>query len=216
MALKINKKFFILAGETSGDYIGSSIIRGLKEKEGENSIFFGIGGSLMKKEGLRSLYEMNDFNIIGFMNTIYNYKKLNNHKNSIVKNIFEEKPDAIITIDTKGFSLALAKKLKTLFKKSDFRCPLIHFVPPTIWAYGHSRINKWKNLHDGLFCLFKNEEDIFYKNDLKCTYIGNPIIENFLSINKKNNNLENLHKKYNIQKKDINCLLFPGLSLIHI
>ena len=210
MALKINKKFFILAGETSGDYIGSSIIRGLKEKEGENSIFFGIGGSLMKKEGLRSLYEMNDFNIIGFMNTIYNYKKLNNHKNSIVKNIFEEKPDAIITIDTKGFSLALAKKLKTLFKKSDFRCPLIHFVPPTIWAYGQSRINKWKNLHDGLFCLFKNEEEIFNKNDVKCSYLGNPIIENFISIDKKNNNLENLHKKYNIHKQDINCLLFPG------
>ena len=115
MSLKINKKFFILAGETSGDYIGGSIIRGLKEKEGENSIFFGIGGSLMKEEGLRSLYEMKDFNIIGFMNTIYNYKKLNNHKNSIVKNIFEEKPDAIITIDTKGFSFALAKKLKNLF-----------------------------------------------------------------------------------------------------
>ena len=210
MALKINKKFFILAGETSGDYIGSSIIRGLKEKEGENSIFFGIGGSLMKKEGLRSLYEMNDFNIIGFMNTIYNYKKLNNHKNSIVKNIFEEKPDAIITIDTKGFSLALAKKLKNLFKKSDFRCPLIHFVPPTIWAYGQSRINKWKNLHDGLFCLFKNEEEIFNKNDVKCSYLGNPVIENFISIDKKNNNLVNLHKKYNIHKQDINCLLFPG------
>ena len=210
MTLKINKKFFILAGETSGDYIGSHIIRGLKKKEGENSSFFGIGGSLMKEEGLRSLYEMNNFNIIGFMNTIYNYKKLNHYKNTIIKNIFEEKPDAIITIDTKGFSLALAKKLKTLFKKSDFKCPLIHFVPPTIWAYGKSRINKWKNLHDGLFCLFKNEEEIFYKYNVKCAYIGNPVIENFLSINNKNNNLKNLYKKYNIQKKDINCLLFPG------
>ena len=80
MALKINKKFFILAGETSGDYIGSHIIRGLKKKEGENSSFFGIGGSLMKEEGLRSLYEMNNFNIIGFMNTICNYKKLNHYK----------------------------------------------------------------------------------------------------------------------------------------
>ena len=210
MTFKINKKFFVLAGETSGDYIGSSIIRGLKKKEGENSSFFGIGGSLMKEEGLRSLYDMNNFNIIGFMNTIYNYKKLNHYKNTIIKNIFEEKPDAIITIDTKGFSLALAKKLKTLFKKSDFKCPLIHFVPPTIWAYGRCRINKWRNLHDGLFCLFENEEEIFYKYNVKCTYIGNPVIENFLSINKKNNNLENLHKKYNIQKKDINCLLFPG------
>ena len=53
--IKINKKFFILAGETSGDYIGRSIIRGLKDKEGTNSSFFGIGGSLMKEEGLRSI-----------------------------------------------------------------------------------------------------------------------------------------------------------------
>ena len=52
MALKINKKFFILAGETSGDYIGSSIIRGLKEKAGENSIFFGIGGSLIDRKSV--------------------------------------------------------------------------------------------------------------------------------------------------------------------
>ena len=210
MTFKINKKFFILAGETSGDYIGSSIIRGLKKKEGEDSSFIGVGGSLMKEEGLRSLYEMNNFNIIGFMNTIYNYKKLNHYKNTIIKNIFEEKPDAIITIDTKGFSLALAKKLKTLFKKSNFKCPLIHFVPPTIWAYGQSRINKWRNLHNGLFCLFKNEEEIFYKYNVKCAYIGNPVIENFLSINNKNNNLKNIHKKFNIDKQDINCLLFPG------
>ena len=58
--------------------------------------------------------------------------------------------------------------------------------------------------------MFKNEEEIFNKNDVKCSYLGNPVIENFISIDKKNNNLENLHKKYNIHKQDINCLLFPG------
>ena len=58
-------------------------------------------------------------------------------------------------------------------------------MPPTIWAYGQSRINKWKNLHDGLFCLFKNEEEIFIKNDVKCRYLGNPVIENFINIDKK-------------------------------
>ena len=77
MTLSNNKKFFILAGETSSDYIGSSVIRGLKDREGLNTSFFGIGGSLMKEEGLNTIYEMNDFNIMGFINTIYNYKKLN-------------------------------------------------------------------------------------------------------------------------------------------
>jgi lipid-A-disaccharide synthase len=210
MTLNINKKFFILAGETSSDYIGSSIIRGLKDKEGPTTSFFGVGGALMKQEGLNIIYEMNDFNIMGFVNTIYNYRKLNNYKNNIINHILREQPDAVITIDTKGFSLALAKKLKALFKENNFKCPLIHFVPPTIWAYGKSRINKWRNLHDGLFCLFKNEEDIFNQYNVKCDYVGNPIIENFININKNNINLKLLHKKYNIQHQDLICLLFPG------
>ena len=72
------------------------------------------------------------------------------------------------------------KKLKKKFAETKFKCPLIHFVPPTIWAYGKSRIKKWENLHDGLFCLFKNEEDIFRKFNIKCSYVGNPIVEKFL------------------------------------
>ncbi|MDB0048796.1 hypothetical protein N9F60_02345 [Alphaproteobacteria bacterium] len=210
MTLNINKKFFILAGETSGDYIGRSIIKGLKDKEGPNISFFGIGGSLMKEEGLNVMYEMNDFNIMGFVNTIHKYKKLNNYKNNIISHILREKPVAVITIDTKGFSFALAKKLKTLFKKNNFKCPLIHFVPPTIWAYGKSRINKWRNLHDGLFCLFKNEERIFNQYNVKCNYVGNPVIENFIDINKKSNNSNILYKKYKAQEQDFICLLFPG------
>ena len=210
MKLNINKKFFILAGETSGDYIGRSIIRGLKDREGPNTYFFGVGGSFMKEEGLNVIYEMNDFNIIGFVNTVYNYKKLNNYKNHIINKILIERPDAVITIDTKGFSLALAKKLKSLFKKNNFKCPLIHFVPPTIWAYGKSRINKWRNLHDGLFCLLKNEEDIFKKYNVQCNYVGNPIIENFININKKKNNSKIIYQRFNLYQKDLICLLFPG------
>ena len=89
----------------------------------------------------------------------------------------------MITIDTKGFSLALAKSLKIAFKSSDFKCPLIHFVPPTIWAYGKSRINKWKGLQDELICLYKIEEDIFKNYDTKCIYLRNPIIEKYLKLN---------------------------------
>ena len=210
MTLNIKRKFFILAGETSGDYIGSSIIRGLKDREGPNTSFLGVGGSLMKKEGLNTIYEMNDFNIMGFVNTLYNYKKLNNYKNNIINYILREQPVAVITIDTKGFSLALAKRLKTLFKKNNFKCPLIHFVPPTIWAYGKSRINKWRNLHDGLFCLFKNEENIFNQYNVKCNYVGNPIIENFIKINENNINPKTLYKKYKIDREGLICLLFPG------
>ena len=205
MILNKKIKIFILAGETSGDYIGSCIIKGVK-KYNDNIIFFGVGGNLMQNEGLVSLYNIQEFNVIGFVNTIINLKKLRNYINEMVKLIIKEKPHIVITIDTKGFSLALAKSLKIAFKKSDFKCPLVHFVPPTIWAYGKSRITKWKNLHDELICLYKIEEDIFKNYDTKCTYIGNPIIEKFLNFDHSTKNYNN---NLNCLKK-INCLLLPG------
>ncbi|MDC0228228.1 hypothetical protein OAK51_07010, partial [Alphaproteobacteria bacterium] len=204
------QKIFILAGESSGDYIGSSIMMGLQEFNKNNINFFGVGGPLMKEQGLKTIYEMNEFNIIGFINTIYNYKKLNGYINQIVDRILKEKPNVIITIDTKGFSLALAKRIKKIFTMNKFKCPLIHFVPPTIWAYGKSRIKKWKNLHDGLFCLFKNEEFIFSEYEINCIYAGNPVIENFINFNKKKVNLKLLKNKYIQNSKKFLCLLFPG------
>ena len=208
MSMVNNNKIFILAGESSSDLIGSSIMKGLKKNSKELN-FFGVGGSNMIKEGLRSVYEINSFNIIGFLNTIYNFKKLNKYLNEIVKLILKEKPKVVITIDTKGFSLALAKQLKLKFSETKFKCPLIHFVPPTIWAYGKSRIKKWKDMHDGLFCLFKKEEAILKKLNTKCNYVGNPVIEKVLNCyNKNDTKLINNKSYYN--SKNINCLLLPG------
>ena len=205
--MKLNKinKIFILAGETSGDYIGSCIMRGIKQNN-NNINFLGVGGSFMENEGLSSLYNIKEFNVIGFLNTVVKLKKLRNYVNEIVKFIIKEEPKIVITVDTKGFSLALAKSLKIAFKNSNYKCPLIHFVPPTIWAYGKSRLKKWKNIHDELICLYKIEEDIFKKYDTKCMYLGNPIIEKFLDFEQS----KKIKNKYNNCSKKNNILLLPG------
>ena len=205
MKLNKNNKIFILAGETSGDYIGSCIMRGVKQNN-NNIKFLGVGGSFMKNEGLSSLYNIKEFNVIGFLNTVVKLKQLKNYVNEIVKFIIKEEPKIVITIDTKGFSLALAKSLKNTFKNSNYKCPLIHFVPPTIWAYGKSRLKKWKNIHDVLICLYKIEEDIFKKYDTKCIYLGNPFIEKFLDFEQS----KKIKNNYNNRLKKNNILLLPG------
>tara|TARA_B110000093_G_scaffold178564_1_gene217309 strand:+ start:286 stop:1500 length:1215 start_codon:yes stop_codon:yes gene_type:complete len=210
MSLTLNKKIFILAGESSGDYIGSFLMDGLQERSNQKLTFFGVGGLLMQKKGLNNKFDMNNLNIIGLVNSIYNYKKLRNYINLLVELIIIEKPQAVITIDSKGFSLALAKKLKNVFKKSNYQCPLIHFVPPTIWAYGDSRAKKWRQVHDGLFCLFKKEQDIFKKFNIECIYSGNPFIEKFLQEKKNNVNIEKIKSKLSIGFKKNICLLLPG------
>jgi lipid-A-disaccharide synthase len=204
MSFDHRNKVFILAGETSGDFIGSYIMKGLKVID-ESTIFFGVGGSLMLKEGLSCHYNINEFNIIGFLNSIKNYRKLKYYVDEITKLILIEKPKVIITIDTKGFSYVLAKNIRSSFKLTGFKCPLIHFVPPTIWAYGEYRAKKWKNLHDGLFCMFKKEEQIFYKLDIQCSYLGNPLIEKVLKTRVYKHT-----KKIKQNSKNFKCLLLPG------
>jgi lipid-A-disaccharide synthase len=82
-------------------------------------------------------------------------------------------------------------------------------VPPTIWAYGKSRSKKWKNLHDGLFCLFKKEEEVFKSLGVECNYLGNPVIEKFLKLSKSNNELLKKNIKFKDRKR-LKCLLLPG------
>ena len=79
-------------------------------------------------------------------------------------------------------------------------------MPPTIWAYGKSRLKKWKNIHDELICLYKIEEDIFKKNDTKCIYLGNPIIEKFLNFEQS----KKFKNNYKYRSKRNNILLLPG------
>ena len=164
----------------------------------------------MQQKGLNNTFDMNNLNIIGLANGIYNYIKLRNYLNVLVELIMFEKPQAVITIDSKGFSLALAEKLKNIFKTSNFQCPLIHFVPPTIWAYGESRTKKWKDIHDGLFCLFKKEQEIFKKFEIDCIYSGNPFIEKFLKERKKNINIDEIKSKFCEDISKNICLLLPG------
>ena len=210
MSLAINKKIFILAGESSGDYIASLLMDGLQDRSDTKLSFFGVGGPLMEKKGLINIFDMNNLNIIGLVNTISNYKKLRNYLNLLVELIIFEKPQVVITIDSKGFSLALAKKIKLFFKKSNYKCPLIHFVPPTIWAYGEKRAMKWCGVHDGLFCLFKKEQEIFKKFNIDCIYTGNPFIEKFLKERKNNINIEKIKNKFSLDIKKNICLLLPG------
>jgi len=208
--MKSRKKIFILAGESSSDFIGSTLMDGLINNLDKEPYFFGVGGNLMQKRGLKSIFDMNDLNIIGLVNTIFNYKSLKKRINELVDLIMLEKPEAIITIDSKGFSLNLAKELKKKFIKSGFKSPLIHFVPPTIWAYGKSRAKKWIGVHDILFCLFKKEVRIFKELNIDCIYTGNPFVEKFLKEKYRTSNKIEIKQKFLLNNKNFNVLLLPG------
>ena len=203
---KINNKkklqIFILVGEESGDLIASGLIKELKKNYNKMQIdFFGVTGPRMLDLGVKSLLEYNKINYLGFLEVMLNYIPLKLKLNQLFKNILDKKPDFIISIDAKLFSLSLAKKINK-YKNNNFFPKLVHIVPPTIWAHSPSRAKKWKNIFDLIISIIPNEDSYFKKFGINTKYLGNPIYEEILK--KINSN------KIKIKSENNYCLILPG------
>ena len=154
----------------------------------------------MKSTGVSTIFDYTKINYLGISDIILNFISLKIKLNKLIKKIKTIKPDILITIDAKLFSLSLAKILKNNSTSNHIR--LIHVVLPTIWAHSPSRAYKWKNVFDLLVSIIPNEEIYFKNYNVKTVYLGNPIFEKFL------NNISTYKNKNN--KKFTYCLILPG------
>ncbi len=163
------KKIYIIAGEASGDNLGSKLMAALKNAGKVE--FFGLGGDKMAKEGLNSVFPMSEISLMGFLEIIPHIPNLLDRINQTVEDIEKHKPDMVITIDSPGFCCRVASKLQGK------NIPLVHYVAPTVWAYKPKRAEKFARLFDHLLVILPFEPPYFEKVGLKTTYIGHPIIE---------------------------------------
>ncbi len=197
------KKIFIIAGEESGDNLGSKLMHQLKRKD-HHLQFVGIGGSKMMKEGLESIFPMQELNLMGFMEVLPHASKLMKRIDQTVETIIAEKPDLLVTIDSPGFNCRVAKKLKQ--KNIDVK--KLHYVAPTVWAYKPGRAKKWAKLFDHLLCILPWEPPYFEQEGLKTTFIGHPVFEDIhiLSFEEK----QALRADYNYLPEDKLIAILPG------
>lgn len=165
-------KIYLIAGEHSGDFIGSQIISSLKSQN-NNIELFGIGGPLMKQEGIKPLFPMSEINLMGFFEVIPHIFRINKLINKTVEDIIEKKSQILITIDSPGFTYRVAQRLKSQAPE----IKLIHVVAPSVWAYKPSRAQKYAKLYDHLLVLFPFEVPYFTKFNLPTTCIGHPIFQ---------------------------------------
>ena len=124
--------FFMIAGEPSGDALGASLMKGLKASGVSENNIEGIGGHLMSKEGLESLWPMDDLCVMGLWEVAGHLPRLIRLIQGIVEEIEERKPDVVITIDLPDFNFRVAEKLK---KRGIFKGKILHYVAPTVWAW---------------------------------------------------------------------------------
>lgn len=165
-------KFFIIAGEASGDVHGANLAKELLKLYSEAS-FYGTGGVNLKALGQKQYFTDRDMAIIGFVEVFKKLPFIFKMFSTIEKAIVAEKPDAVILIDYPGFNLRLAKKLKK------YNIPVIYFVAPQFWVWHYSRIFTLKNYCDMVISIFPFEMPYFEKEGVNAYYVGNPIIDNF-------------------------------------
>lgn len=168
----MKKKLFIIAGEKSGDLLGSKILAKIDK---EKFTIEGIGGSLMEATGLRSRFPMKELSLMGFFEILPRAFKLLQLINDTAKYIVKTKQDIVLTIDSPGFCFRVMEKVKKLDKEN--RIKKIHFVAPSVWAYRKGRAKKISKIYDRLFCILPFEPPYFEKYGLKTIFVGHPIFD---------------------------------------
>lgn len=166
-------KVYLIAGEPSGDLLGSRLMRALRSKTDNNVEFFGIGGDTMEAEGLNSLFDISDLAIMGLVEVIPSIPKVLKHIKNTVEDIVKVQPDIVITIDSWSFCARVHKKLRKL----KTAIPQLHYVAPQVWAWKKKRARTMYKYIDALMTLLPQEPKYFTPYHLETVFVGHPVIE---------------------------------------
>ena len=164
---------YLIAGEPSGDLLGGRLMAGLKARTGGAVRFAGIGGEAMREEGLSSLFPMAELSVMGLVEVLPRIPNILRRVGQTVADIAEQRPAAVVTIDSWGFTGRVQKALKA--RHPDI--PRIHYVAPMVWAWKPDRTRKLAAVLDLLLTLLPFEPEWFLKDGLKTLHVGHPVIE---------------------------------------
>lgn len=190
------RKIFIIAGEASGDWMGAKLIRELRALDPKAEIT-GIGGPKMIAQGFTSLFPMQELSLMGFAEILPHARNLTRRIKQTAAEIEKQKPDIVVTIDSPGFNMRVAKRIQHMRAIS---ATLIHYVAPTVWAYKPERAEKVNRLFHKLLCILPFEP-AYFKN---AEFIGHPVLEDGLD----KGDAAAFRKRHNITE-DFICIM-PG------
>lgn len=163
-------KYFIIAGERSGDLHGSYLVAALKRRDPKAEIV-GYGGDLMQAEGMRILSHYKEGAFMGFVEVLLNLNSIFSRMRRCKVAIREFQPDVVVLIDYPGFNLGVAEFAKKIGIRTSY------YISPKIWAWNRSRIHKIRKYIDRMLVIFPFEVPFYDTLDYSVTYVGNPLIE---------------------------------------
>ena len=164
------KRILIVAGETSGDIHGSSLMRGMKSIA-PGLEFKGIGGTQMIAEGLDAIRHVRDMNFMGFVEVIRHLPFIRKTFDDLENILDVWHPDLVVLIDYPGFNL----KFAPLVKKRTI--PLMYYISPQLWAWHKSRVEIIRKYVDRMVVLFEFEVEFYRKYGVQADFVGHPLLD---------------------------------------
>jgi len=160
----------IVAGEASGDLLGSHLIRALKQQRPDIE-FIGIAGPKMMGEGALSLFPIERLSVRGYLEVIKHLWGLLKLRRQLLNHFLDNRLDLFIGIDAPDFNFWLERKLKNKGIKT------IHYVSPSIWAWRKNRIKKIKHAVTEILALFPFEPELYQNEGIPVSYVGHPLAD---------------------------------------
>ena len=160
----------MVAGEASGDLLGSHLIAALKTHL-PDAVFYGIGGPKMQGQGFDSWWPMEKLSVMGYWDALKHYREIAGIRRQLKRRLLDLKPDIFIGIDAPDFNLGLETDLKSAGIRT------IHYVSPSIWAWRGGRIKKIGRAVNRVLALFPMEPQIYEKERIPVTYVGHPLAD---------------------------------------
>lgn len=163
-------RYYIIAGEASGDLHASNLIKGLKKEDAAAEIR-GWGGDLMRDAGCDIVRHYKDTAIMGFVTVLKNLGKIKANIRLCCSDIQEWKPDVVILVDYAGFNLRIARFAKSIGLK------VFYYISPKLWAWNTGRVKQIKRYVDRMYTIFPFETAFYKKYGYDVQYGGNPLVD---------------------------------------
>jgi lipid-A-disaccharide synthase len=195
-------RYYIIAGEASGDLYGADLIKALREQDAAAEFRF-WGGDAMRREAGEPVRHIRDLAIMGFVEVVMHLRTVLGNISLCKRDILDWKPDAVIGIDYPGFNL----KIEKWAHEHGFKA--VHYISPQLWAWKKGRLKGMRQYLDLLCYILPFEQDFYARNDMpQAVYVGHPLVEVVSAQRTVNSELTTNHLTLNTNNPLI--ALLPG------